>query len=245
MSAYLPVFFGDLPDGAETVELAGDEGNHAVRVRRIRVGEHIRIADTQGRYADCEVVELVPRSLRARVLRRGVEPEPAPRLVVAQALPKGDRGTLAVELMTEAGVDEIIPWQAATCVSRWADEQKASKGRAKWQAAAREAAKQSRRSRVPVIADAVTTARLADRIAGGTALVLHESTSEPIAPELIAGASEIVLVIGPEGGITDDELQVLTGAGARAVRLGPEVLRTSTAGLVAVSWICSRTGRWA
>ncbi|WP_153506336.1 16S rRNA (uracil(1498)-N(3))-methyltransferase [Cumulibacter manganitolerans] len=251
-SAYLPVFFGPLPEQGDLVQLTGDDGAHAVRVRRTRVGEQLRIADTYGRYADCEVLSLEGRSLTARILRRGAEPEPAPRILVAQALPKGDRGALAVELMTEAGVDEIIPWQSATCVARWADAAKAEKGRAKWSATAREAAKQSRRARVPVIADAVDTAGLArlvgERTAGRLALVLHESTSAPIAeavaPARLAEAAEVLLVVGPEGGITTDEIAALEAAGATSVRLGPEVLRTSTAGVVAATWVASRTARW-
>jgi 16S rRNA (uracil1498-N3)-methyltransferase len=243
-SAYLPVFFGELPADGELVQLTGDEGAHAVRVRRMRVGEGIRIADTDGGFADCEIVEVSGRSLRAKIVARGSEPEPRPRIVVAQALPKGDRGTLAVELMTEAGVDEIIPWQAATCVSRWADPQKADKGRLRWLATAREAAKQSRRSRVPLISAALDTALLAERIDGRVALLLHESTATPIAQARVDGADEIILIVGPEGGITAAEIATLSSAGAQPVRLGPEVLRTSTAGVVAVSWVAARCGRW-
>lgn len=243
-SAYLPVFFGDLPDGAEVVELAGEEGAHAVRARRMRVGERLRIADMQGKYADCEIVDIDGRSLRARVTARGVDAEPVPRIVVAQALPKGERGTLAVEMMTESGVDEIIPWQAVNCVSRWADAQKAEKGRRKWLATAREAAKQSRRSRVPVISDAVDTRGLAQRIAGSATLVLHESSSTPVATADLAGADEIVIVVGPEGGIAPEEIETLAGAGGQPVRLGPDVLRTSTAGLVGLSWVAAHVGRW-
>ncbi|WP_234356220.1 16S rRNA (uracil(1498)-N(3))-methyltransferase [Blastococcus sp. Marseille-P5729] len=244
-SAYLPVFFGSPAAEGSIIELDGDEGAHAARARRMRVGEGIRIADMHGEYADCEIVEVAGRSVRARVVQRGAVPEPRPRLAVAQALPKGDRAGLAVELMTEGGVDEIIPWQAATCVARWPDQQKAEKGRAKWQATAREAAKQSRRVRVPRIAEAVSTAQLAERIAGSTALVLHESTSDPIESIRLDGAAEIVLIVGPEGGITAGEVELLHDAGAHPVRLGPEVLRTSTAGVVALSWVASRTGRWA
>ena len=252
-SAYLPVFFGSIPDHGDQVELTGDEGAHAVRVRRMRVGEQLRIADAQGKYADCEITALAGRSLTARILERGEDVVVPPRIVVAQALPKGDRGALAVELMTEAGVDEIIPWQAATCVSRWADNQKAEKGRAKWAATAREAAKQSRRSRVPTIADAVDTRALAARLSDSPAvkclaLVLHESTSLPIADVVdsvrLPDVEEVVLIVGPEGGITAAEIEAFEDAGALSVRLGPEVLRTSTAGVVAVTWIASRTRRW-
>lgn len=243
-SAYLPVFYGDLAGDAETIQLDGDEGAHAVRVRRLRVGEQLRIADMHGKYADCEIVQVEQRSLRARVLRRGEVPAPSPRLIVAQALPKGDRGALAVELMTEAGVDEIIPWQAATCVSRWADDQKIAKGRVKWQSTAREAAKQSRRSRVPAIGKAVDTAGLAEIARSRRTLVLHESTSEAIGQEHVEAAAEVLLVVGPEGGVAPAEIELLRDAGAHIVRLGPEVLRSSTAGAIALGWVASRTGRW-
>lgn len=243
-SAHLPLHYAPLPAGAQTVTLDGAEGAHAVRVRRTRVGERIRIADGAGEYADCTVVSVGPAELLARIEQRGHEPQPAPRIVVAQALPKGDRAALAVELLTECGADEIIPWQARNGVSRWADPAKAAKGIAKWQATAYAAAKQSRRPRIPAVSDAVDTAGLVARAATTRTLVLHESAAEPLEPAAVRSAREVLLVVGPEGGIAPDEIAALRGAGARSVRLGPQVLRTSTAGGVAAALVAALSGRW-
>ncbi|WP_134324595.1 16S rRNA (uracil(1498)-N(3))-methyltransferase [Cumulibacter soli] len=243
-SAYPPVFFGELPDDADIIELGGEDGAHAVRVRRIRTGEAIRIADGNGCYADCEVIELAQRSLRAQVIARGTEVERLPRLIVVQALAKGDRGTLAVEMLTEIGVDEIIPWQATHSVAKW--DGKEDKSRARWAQVAREAAKQSRRARIPRIGPVVHAAAVADLCGDAQSIVLHESATEPItALNLDRGGSDVVLVVGPEGGVSPDELDALRAAGASIIRLGPEVLRTSTAGLVGATWASVALNRWA
>ncbi len=173
-------------------------------------------------------------------------PAPSPRVVVAQALVKGDRGELAVELATEAGVDALVPWTAARCVVRWADGARGEKGLARWRATAREAAKQARRAWVPPVSEPESTRALAARIAAAAcALVLHEGATTALADVALPAAGEILLVVGPEGGVTDDELAVLTAAGATAVRLGPEVLRASTAAAVALGALGALTPRWA
>jgi 16S rRNA (uracil1498-N3)-methyltransferase len=175
-------------------------------------------------------------------IRRDI-PEPTPRFVVAQALPKGDRGELAVELLTEVGVDAVLPWAAQRCVVQWSGD-RAERSRARWAAHAREAAKQAGRARVPQIEDLADTARLARRVSAATlAVVLHESATQPLPVEL-PEAGEVLLVVGPEGGVSEAELTVLTAAGARVCRLGPEILRTSTAGVVALAVLSARTRRW-
>jgi 16S rRNA (uracil1498-N3)-methyltransferase len=184
--------------------------------------------------------------LTVRVGAAVSEPEPAVRVVLVQALPKGERSDLAVDLATEAGVDEIVPWQSARCVARWTGPpDKAERGRARWQAVARQAAKQSRRSRVPVVRPLAGTDVVAQLVAGATgALVLHESGTAPLASVTIPTAGDLVLIVGPEGGIAPEELAVFERAGAAAVRLGPEVLRTSTAAAVALGALGVLTGRW-
>jgi 16S rRNA (uracil1498-N3)-methyltransferase len=161
--------------------------------------------------------------------------------VVVQALPKGDRAELAVELLTEVGVDEIVPWAASRSIVQWTGE-RGVKARAKWQRTAAEAAKQSRRTRVPHVAEPVGLADVTART--GTVLVLHEAATEPLSTTALPGTGEIVLVVGPEGGVSDEELAALTAAGARPVRLGEMVLRTSTAGAAAVAALSVRVGRW-
>ncbi|MCW2502014.1 MAG: rsmE [Actinomycetia bacterium] len=240
-----PVFLvSELPSGDSFV-LDGPEGRHAAVVRRLAAGESLLLADGRGGTATCQVAATGKDSLRLAVLGRAQQPAPEPRVTVVQALPKGDRGELAVELMTEAGIDEIVPWQAARCVTRWR-EGRGEKSLARWRSAAREAAKQSRRAWVPVVADPVGTAAVAALLAGaGVGLVLHEEASVPLSSvPLPRGEGSVLLVVGPEGGISPDELAEFAAAGARSVRLGESVLRTSTAGVAAAAVVFAATGRW-
>jgi 16S rRNA (uracil1498-N3)-methyltransferase len=238
-----PLFLLDpLPCDASFV-LAGDEGRHAARVQRLGPGEALRVADGHGTVLDCLVAEVRPDGLRLSVLARRSEPEPDPRLVVVQALPKGDRGELAVELLTELGVDEIVPWAASRSITQWRAA-RGAKALDRWRRTARAAAKQSRRVRVPVVAELASTAQVADRLRSATGLVLHEAATSPLAGVALPAASDVVLVIGPEGGISDDELASFAAAGARAVRLGEPVLRTSSAGAAALAALSPRLGRW-
>jgi 16S rRNA (uracil1498-N3)-methyltransferase len=227
------------------VRLDGPEGRHAVTVARTAVGERIDLADGAGTLLRV-VVEAVQgrEALQARVLERIVAAEPDPRVVVVQALPKGERGELAVEVLTEVGVDEVVPWSAQRCVVRWVGD-KAVRGPARWAATARAAGKQARRARHPVVAPLASTDELVARVrSAAVGLVLHEEAAEALGAVALPGAGEIVLVVGPEGGVAPEELDRLVAAGARAVRLGPSVLRTSTAGAVAAGIVLSRTGRW-
>ncbi|QKG26254.1 16S ribosomal RNA methyltransferase RsmE [Actinomadura verrucosospora] len=229
---------------ADRVVLDGAEGRHAATVRRLRPGERVDLTDGAGLLAECVVAAADKASLTLDVLARRTDPEPAPRLVVVQALPKGDRGELAVETMTEAGVDEIVPWAAARCVTQWRPERR-EKALGRWRNTAREAAKQARRSRLPEVADLASTGDVAARIAAASlALVLHEDAEEPLSAVRPPEGGEIVLVVGPEGGIADEELERFAAAGGRLTRLGPTVLRTSTAGVAAASVLMAATGRW-
>lgn len=242
----LPVFLVEaLPLGGSAV-LDGPEGRHAATVRRLREGEELVLSDGSGEQVRCVVDEVAKDSLRLAVLERWVVPEPAPRVVLAQALVKGDRGELAVELATEAGVDAVLPWKAARCVTKWEDGPRGAKALARWRSTAREAAKQARRARVPSIGEPVSTAALAKLVGtSAAALVLHESAKSPLSSVELPASGDVLLVVGPEGGITDQELATLTGAGAQVVRLGPTVLRASTAAAVALGALGVLTDRWA
>jgi 16S rRNA (uracil1498-N3)-methyltransferase len=243
------LFYVDtLPDVGELTTLGGDEGFHAATVRRIRPGEQLLLGDGAGRLARCRVEETGRAGLRARVLNRWSVAPAAPPVTVVQALPKSDRSELAIELATEAGADGFVAWQAARCVARW-DGLRVDKGLRRWRAVARAAAGQSRRAHVPTVSGVLSTAALvqwvAEQVAAGAAvLVLQESATEPLARLVPAGADSLVLVVGPEGGIIDAEIAALTGAGAAAARLGPAVLRTSTAAAVALGALGVLTGRW-
>jgi 16S rRNA (uracil1498-N3)-methyltransferase len=227
------------PDVGDAVRLGGEEGRHASVVRRIRSGEYVLLADGQGRAIRGVVTAADKTGLSVQVSELLRQPPPPARFVVAQALAKGDRSELAVEMLTELGADEIIPWQAARSIVRWSAE-RGDKGVARWRSTAREATKQSRRFRVPHIGPVADTTELVERAAAADlAVVLHEEASQPIAAVSVP-AGEVLLVVGPEGGISPEELQRLTAVGALPVSLGTGVLRTSTAGVVALAALILR-----
>ncbi|MFW0792746.1 16S rRNA (uracil(1498)-N(3))-methyltransferase [Gordonia sp. CPCC 205515] len=244
-----PLFWvDDVGSAGSDITLAGPEGRHAVTVTRLAVGEAITLGDGRGSTAHCEVTAISGKdTLIAHAHTVTYTHPPRPFVTVVQALPKAERSELAVDLATEAGADRLVPWQAARCVARWTG--KSEKGIAKWTAAATAAAKQSRRPWVPEIAPLATTtdirARCADVIAvGGVVAVLHELGATPIRELPLAEAPEVLLVIGPEGGLDDAEIADLTALGATSVILGPQVLRTSTAAAVALGALGVLTERW-
>lgn len=237
-----------LPEAGELAVVDGDEGFHAASVRRIRVGEELDLGDGAGAMAHCVVEEVGKARLAARVRQRWTVAPPSPPVTVVQALPKSDRAELAIELATEAGADAFIAWQASRCVARW-DGGRADKGLRRWRAVARAAARQSRRPHIPSVSGVVSSgdliASVGDAVASGaTVLTLHESATEPLTTMPLAQAVSLMLVVGPEGGISDDEIAALSEAGADVVRLGPTVLRTSTAAAVALGALGALTPRW-
>jgi len=243
------LFYVDtLPEVGSTVAVGGDAGFHAATVRRIRPGEQLTLGDGNGVLAHCQVEEVDRGGLRARVLDRHQVAPPTPPVTVVQALPKSERSELAIELATEAGADAFVAWQADRCVARW-DGPRTDKGVRRWQAVARAAAGQSRRAHIPAVDGVLGGAELVgwvgEQVAAGTkVLVLHDTADAALAEAIGPAAPAVVLVVGPEGGITDAERAALTGAGAVTVRLGPTVLRTSTAAAVALGALGVLTPRW-
>ncbi|MFJ2603867.1 16S rRNA (uracil(1498)-N(3))-methyltransferase [Streptomyces sp. NPDC091279] len=235
--------------GVEYV-LDGAEGRHAVSVKRLRAGERVVLTDGLGRWTEAVVYSAEGKDRLLLTDLAGVKEEapPSPRITVVQALPKGDRGEVAVETMTEVGIDAVVPWQASRCITQWKGE-RGAKALAKWRATARESGKQSRRVRFPEIAEAATTKQVAALLAtADLAVVLHEDRehdSAPLATAQLPADGDIVLVVGPEGGVSPEELALFEQAGAKAHRLGHSVLRTSTAGTAAGALLLGRTGRWA
>ncbi len=241
-----PLFLVESLPTADSMVLAGPEGHHAATVQRLRVGEELLLADGRGGTATALVTAVGRGTLDLDVTGRGYVDAANPRLVVVQGIAKGDRGELAVQAMTEVGVDEIVPWAAGRSVVQWRGE-RGVRARGKWVATAREAAKQARRAWLPVVAGAPdeSTAMVARRIAGAAAgYVLHEEATDRLATVELPDRGEIVLVVGPEGGITPAELSAFREAGARPVRLGDTVLRTSTAGVAALAVLATRLLRW-
>lgn len=245
MSDTAPVFLVPSVPSGGTAVLDGPEGHHAATVRRLGPGAELVIADGRGTAAAC-VVEAVSGkdSLTLRVDRRWHEPSAQPRIVLAQALVKGDRGELAVELATETGVDLVLPWRAARSVARWDDGPRGAKALARWRSTAREAAKQSRRSWIPEVDEPVSTATLADRIRSAAAALVLDAGGTRLADLTLPTEGDLVLVVGPEGGFTDHETETFVSAGAQVARLGPTVLRASTAAAAAISALGVLTPRW-
>lgn len=232
------LFLADL-DGVSLggeVLVGGDEGRHAVSVRRIRPGERVFVSDGAGSAIHGEVLVADKQGLRVRADRLLDTTEPSLRVVAAQALAKGDRAEFAVETMTELGISEIVPWRASRSVVKWETGDRGAKQLSRWQSTAREATKQSRRFRVPVVSEPLRTDELCARIAMADACyVLHEEATEPLASKAIPSSGELMLVVGPEGGIAPDELDAFTSAGGVLVSVSDAVLRTSTAGVVALA----------
>lgn len=239
-----PVFLGELPDplpgpGA-TVVLDGPEGRHAATVRRIRAGEQVIIADGHGRGVKGPVVDTTKSIVTVEVRQTLIAPEPALEITVAQALAKGDRSDLACEMITELGATKIIPWQSSRSIVRWSAD-RAEKSQAKWQATVREATKQSRRLRIPVVDEVVSTKQLTSKIADhDLTLVLHEEATVSLPQIELPGSGRIMIIVGPEGGIAPDELDALAEAGGKPVLVSDAVLRTSTAAAVAIAGILLR-----
>ena len=224
--------------------LDGQEGRHAATVRRLAPGERADVTDGRGLLAECVVTAAAPGLLELAVVARRTEPAPEPRVVVVQAIPKGDRGELAVEIMTEVGVDVVVPWSADRCVARWRGE-RADKALQRWRATAREAAKQSRRARFPEVTGPAGLQAVAELVAGASlAILLDAGAPAGLGTLPVPRSGDIVLIIGPEGGVSPAESSVLARAGAAGARLGPCILRTSSAGAVAAALVLDRCGRW-
>jgi 16S rRNA (uracil1498-N3)-methyltransferase len=231
-------FLEDL--ASDELMLGGAEGRHAAVVRRIGAGERIRLTDGKGSYAEGPVTAASKTGVTVAVDNRGAVPASQPRLVVVQALPKGERAELAVEMLTEVGADVIVPWNAERSQFR-SNPERSAKTLAKWQAWAFEASKQSRRTWFAEVASIATTADVACLVSGAAMpVVLHEEAKTPLAALEVPADGDIVIVIGPEGGISPAELSAFD---VDPVRLGDTVLRTSTAGVAAAAALLART-RW-
>lgn len=229
----------------QAVTLTGAEAHHAATVRRVRVGETVTVGDGAGVWLEGTCEAVAAREVVVRVTSRVDVPQPSVRIELVQALAKGDRDELAVQASTELGVDVITPWQAARSVSRW-DAAKREKGVARWRQIAREAGKQAHRAWLPEVSDPVTTAQLCERAATSRMLVLEPAASVRLSQwtPALGDARDVVIVVGPEGGIDASELSALEAAGATLVRLGEHVLRTSTAGPATIAALSGSLGRW-
>lgn len=233
-----------LAASAAVIRLAGSEGRHAAAVRRLRPGEPIDLTDGAGLVVSGTVCAAGADWVEVRAEHRRVVPAATPQVTVVQALAKGDAGERAVAAMVELGVDSIVPWSAARSVVRW-EGARGERSLQRWRTTAREAAKQSRRAWLPVVADLCMSTDLVERIRrAAVAVVLYESAAIPLSGLALPATGEVLLIVGPEGGITAEELDALAAAGAMLCRLGPSVLRTGTAGIAAAAVVLAGCGRW-
>jgi 16S rRNA (uracil1498-N3)-methyltransferase len=213
-------------------------------VRRLRPGEQVYLSDGAGSVAQCTVTAVRAGGLELAIISRHSEPAPDPSVTVVQAIPKGDRGELAVELLTEVGADAVVPWAAERCVAQWRGD-RADKALARWRSTAVAAAKQSRRAWFPAVTPQAGLAAVGERVgAAALAILLDPGAAARLADVAMPPSGEIVLIVGPEGGISPAEHEALTAAGAIGARLGPTVLRASSAGAVATGIVLSSAGRW-
>ncbi len=243
--AHLYFTLDSIDESTTRVELTGDEAHHAAQVARLREGESIAVSDGRG-WRAAGIARAVSKSrVEVDIEAPRFEAERAVQFTLVQALAKGDRDEMAVQASTELGVSRVVPWQSERSISRWEGDKRA-KGVARWQAIAREAAKQSVRSRIPVITEPVSTARIMTAAADTHVLVLDPRSELGIGEwaRAHAGATAIALVVGPEGGITEAEVHTLVSSGATVVRVGEDIMRTSTAGPAAIAALNALLGQW-
>jgi 16S rRNA (uracil1498-N3)-methyltransferase len=233
-------FVDDLPTTVgESYEFQNDDALHAVRVLRTTVGDIFNLSDGKGAWSKVVVREAAKKSLRVEVLESGFQEPLEQSFTVIQAIPKGDRVKEAIELCTEGGADRIVMWKSARSIGKSEDKIE------KLQVTAREASKQSRRFRIPAVVGVATTENIIDEIAkADCAIVLHEAALLPVSKVVIPGAKKIAIIIGPEGGLTDGEVDTFAAAGAKVALLGRPVLRSAHAGLAALSAVNTALSVW-
>ena len=237
----LSLFFVDELSNSQTQILDSDEAHHAIKVMRLKTGEEIKISDGEGRWVSGPISEVGKKSLKITVSSNGFEMINKPELVLVQAVTKSDRSKEMLELVTVAGVDRIIPWQAERSISKWQ-----SNSYDKWSTSIKEASKQSRRVNLPKLEKIMSARQIVDQIStSDQIIVFHEGATEKFSDlEISQDVSNIYLIIGPEGGITDVELEIFKTKGGNLVRLGEPVLRSAHAGFAALASIQTKLGRW-
>ena len=231
-------FVDDLPTTVgQNYEFANDDANHAIRVLRMQVGSEFMLSDGKGSWSQVVATEVSKKSMRVRVIDSGFQEPLATTITVVQALPKGDRSKEAIELLTEAGVDRIVPWASTRSIG---------KGSEKFGITAREASKQSRRFRIPEVTDLVTTAQICEAIKlSDLAIAFHESATDKLSDQVSSlNVEHLLIIIGPEGGLTDEEIAAFTEAGAKVALMGRPILRSAHAGIAAVSAVSALLKVW-
>lgn len=233
-------FVDDLPTAVGAhYEFNNDDAIHAIKVLRLSTGEIFNLSDGKGAWSRVLIEEMAKKSMRVKVLDTGFEEALTTTFTIVQAIPKGDRIKDAVELSTEGGADRIVIWKASRSIGRSEDKID------KLQITAREASKQSRRFRIPEVVGVASTENVVDEIAkSDLVLILHESATNSISSSVHLGAKKVLIIIGPEGGLTDDEIETFAAAGGRVVLLGRPILRSAHAGLAALAAVNTALSVW-
>ncbi|THG28770.1 16S rRNA (uracil(1498)-N(3))-methyltransferase [Naasia lichenicola] len=254
---YLTDVLTDVAVG-DTARVFGLEARHASTVARVQIGEVIALGDGKGIVVQGEVLSTTAATLAVAVTDVTVTPPREPSLTLVQALAKGDRDEMAVQAATELGVDRIIPWQADRSISRWSGP-KAERGLERWQIISREAVKQSKRPWVPVVSPLADLRDLETLVTEVRTVILEPTATDGLgkfvnmlkAPVRGEGGKfrakpvpDLAIIVGPEGGVAPRELAALVAAGATPIKLGDEVLRTSTAGPAAIAVLSLLLKRW-
>ena len=231
-------FVEDLPTNVGgSYEFANDDANHAIRVLRMQEGAEFMLSDGKGAWSQVVATEVKKKSMQVRVMDSGFQDPLATTITVVQAIPKGDRAKEAIELLTEAGVDRIVPWLSTRSIG---------KGSEKFAVTAREASKQSRRFRIPEVTDMATTAQICEAIKiSDLAIAFHESATTKLSDQVSShNVEHLLIIIGPEGGLTDEEIDAFTQAGAKVALMGRPILRSAHAGIAAVSAVSALLKVW-
>lgn len=220
-------------------DFANEDAFHAIKVLRIAAGEIFNLGDGKGGWSRVVVESVNKKSMQVKVLESGFEEPLTTSFTVIQAIPKGDRIKESIELSTEGGADRIVMWRASRSIGRSEDKIE------KLQLTAREASKQSRRFRIPSVVGVATTENIIDEIAKvDLALVFHESATQSISQVVQPGAKSVAIIIGPEGGLTDEEVSAFSEAGAKVVLMGRPILRSAHAGLAALASVNTALSVW-
>jgi len=237
----LPLFFVDNLSGGNSQLLDKDEAHHAIKVLRVKIGEEIMISDGSGNWASGPIEELDKKTLLIKVSNQGEKKMHKPELVIVQAITKSDRNKEMLELITVAGVDRIIPWQSDRSISKWQSD-----SADKWELTIKESCKQARRVVMPKLSKSVNSRQLGEELSSSPfSLIFHESASTNFSDVKIpSDIQSIHLIIGPEGGITDEELLMFKCVSSNIVRLGDPVLRSAHAGFAALAAVQTKLGRW-
>lgn len=231
-------FVNDLPNKTGiSYEFNNEDAQHAIRVLRTKPGDEFMLSDGKGSWAQVTAVEIGKKSIQVQVLETGYQEPLATTITVVQALPKSDRAKEAIELLTEAGVDQIVPWASARSIGKLSD---------KFAITAHEASKQSRRFRIPKVSQIATTAQICESIAASDlAIVFHEKASHKLSDQVSSSnIANLLIIIGPEGGLTDEEVAAFVTAGAKVALMGRPILRSAHAGIAAVSAVSALLKVW-